>query len=630
MMTEIPFPGRQKQKRCADIVSAGEWFGIFLSQENWPLPDVKTSEQPSEKEIRAELDRLLQSPIFLQSDRLARFLRFAIENALAGSTDNLKEYVIGTEVYQRRPPYHPSQDSIVRTEARRLRAKLKEYYESEGRLNPVFIYFRPGTYVPLFRRNELHNEARSNHFEEESAWLTKGAGVTVGVLPLLDLSGHPLSARCAQAVTDELIHHLTRTDGVRVIARATQQSLEDKLHDAPALSRKFGIQVFVEGTVREDFNRLLVTARVLDSDGFQLSSHRFETVASPEALAQVQEKLAIAFVNRARPEISHVRHRSAAPGALVLAVYPLVMHAETLLDEGSEANLQAAMSKFQEAARLAPVYARSWCGMSNCHTEAALRGTPFSATSVSAGRQAALRAMELDPGMIEPYSCMASVQALEWDWKSAEKNFQHSLSLGKLVSASRRYGLFLAAQGRNDEAEHYLDIAEEGDPFSNRQKESRLWFLHLTRRFDEALRRLSGPPIYGTYPLECQFLFALISAEAGDTDRAKQLIESIRAASAGHPPMMAGIAEVLALCGETGSVNQIIDNYRFFSGRVISRVRQALLALALKDQEQAMTFLVSALEEREAELLWIATDPRFDSLRETESFRKIVRQVLPA
>ncbi len=45
----------------------------------------------------------------------------------------LKEYVIGTEVYDRKPPYHPSQDSIVRTEARRLRAKLKEYYESEGK-----------------------------------------------------------------------------------------------------------------------------------------------------------------------------------------------------------------------------------------------------------------------------------------------------------------------------------------------------------------------------------------------------------------------------------------------------------------------------------------------------------------
>lgn len=84
----------------------------------------------SEDTVRAELDRILGSPIFAQSDRLGRFLRFAVEHAIGGTGEGLKEYIIGTEVYDRKPPYHPSQDSIVRTEARRLRTKLKEYYES--------------------------------------------------------------------------------------------------------------------------------------------------------------------------------------------------------------------------------------------------------------------------------------------------------------------------------------------------------------------------------------------------------------------------------------------------------------------------------------------------------------------
>src|SRR6204780_2044860 len=146
-----------------------------------------TSENLSEQEVRAELDRLLESALFLQSDRLGRFLRFAIENTLAGTPELLKEYVIGVEVYDRKPPYHPSQDSIVRTEARRLRAKLKEYYESEGRENPVFIYFRPGTYVPLFRRNETAPSPQDD-------LVVKGVGVAVAVLPLIDLSNRPLSA----------------------------------------------------------------------------------------------------------------------------------------------------------------------------------------------------------------------------------------------------------------------------------------------------------------------------------------------------------------------------------------------------------------------------------------------------
>jgi len=103
------------------------------------------------KAIREELARVLESSIFVQSDRLARFLRFTVEITLAGEGATLKEYLIGTEVYDRKPPYHPSADSIVRSEARRLRNKLRQYYESAGKDDPVFIYYRTGSYVPAFR-----------------------------------------------------------------------------------------------------------------------------------------------------------------------------------------------------------------------------------------------------------------------------------------------------------------------------------------------------------------------------------------------------------------------------------------------------------------------------------------------
>ena len=95
--------------------------------------------------VREEVERILGSSIFAQSDRLARFLRFTVDNALAGKSAALKEYLIGTEVYDRKPPYHPSVDSIVRSEARRLRNKLRQYYESVGKDDPVFIYYRTGS-----------------------------------------------------------------------------------------------------------------------------------------------------------------------------------------------------------------------------------------------------------------------------------------------------------------------------------------------------------------------------------------------------------------------------------------------------------------------------------------------------
>jgi hypothetical protein len=55
------------------------------------------------------------------------------------------------DVYDRQASHDPSEDSIVRGQARRLRQKLKQYYESAGKDNPALIYYRPGSNVPVFR-----------------------------------------------------------------------------------------------------------------------------------------------------------------------------------------------------------------------------------------------------------------------------------------------------------------------------------------------------------------------------------------------------------------------------------------------------------------------------------------------
>src|SRR5260370_35981207 len=93
-------------------------------RENLVISESKSGEKISEEAIREALSRILESAMFIQSDRLSRFLRFTVEATLAGEADMLKADVIGTEVYDRRPPYHPSAGSIVSSESRSLRSKL--------------------------------------------------------------------------------------------------------------------------------------------------------------------------------------------------------------------------------------------------------------------------------------------------------------------------------------------------------------------------------------------------------------------------------------------------------------------------------------------------------------------------
>ena len=140
---------------------------------NLAVTEPKAESDVPEFAIREQLLRMLESPIFVNSHRLSRFLRFTVETTLAGQVETLKEYLIGTEVYDRKPPYHPSVDSIVRSEARRLRNKLKQYYESVGKDDSVFIYYRPGGYTPVFRL-QRKNRNRAETARALSDFLAEG------------------------------------------------------------------------------------------------------------------------------------------------------------------------------------------------------------------------------------------------------------------------------------------------------------------------------------------------------------------------------------------------------------------------------------------------------------------------
>src|SRR5580658_9029692 len=104
--------------------------------------------------VRATLDKILSSPGFANAERLTRFLRYTVEETLNGQTDKLKESLLGIDVFGRKPTYDPRVDAVVRTEAVKLRARLRDYYESEGREDEIIIDLPKGGYIPVFRFRE--------------------------------------------------------------------------------------------------------------------------------------------------------------------------------------------------------------------------------------------------------------------------------------------------------------------------------------------------------------------------------------------------------------------------------------------------------------------------------------------
>jgi TolB-like protein len=580
----------------------------------------------SEDLVRAELARVLESPIFAQSDRLGRFLRFAVEHAISGTDEGLKEYVIGTEVYDRKPPYHPSQDSIVRTEARRLRTKLKEYYESEGRDNPLFIYFRPGSYIPVFKSKAPADESEAGASTSGDGVFIEGPGVAVAVIPFHAASAQPLCAEYASGVTDELVHELMQCEGVRVVGTSSIAQLAAQVADIPSFAERLGVQIVFEGSVRVEGSRVRVNSRMLSADGFQLWAQRFDAEADPASIFTVQEQFASALVNRVRPQQTIVRQAKASSGPTILAIYPALLKAEAQLEEGDEADVQAALAKFQEIAQMTPGYARPYSRLAQCYCWLAVHGTEPSAGMISLAMASSDRAIELDPEMSLALAVKASCLALQWDWAGSERVFKQALKAGFHSGSARQYAMLLAVLGRFDEAWPYLQKAQQTDPFSPLQKVECAKFLYMSRRYREALELFAEPLRFGPLPLEAELYLALIHAQLGQIDEARRLARLILRNGGAQTWLRGSAGNIVARCGDPAQGEG--DAAEPIAAAAPARhYRQALFFTSAGDSDKALASLSAAFEQREPELPWLAVDPRFDSIRRDPRFHEIVRKV---
>jgi hypothetical protein len=111
-----------------------------------------------EEITRAQVERILHSETFRNSEALRRLMKFLCEKSLAGEADQLKEYSVGIDALGKPPTYDPRQDSVVRIQVARLRQKLAEYYRVEGKDDPLIVELPKGRFKISFEPRVMEKE----------------------------------------------------------------------------------------------------------------------------------------------------------------------------------------------------------------------------------------------------------------------------------------------------------------------------------------------------------------------------------------------------------------------------------------------------------------------------------------
>ncbi|MET3709362.1 TolB-like protein [Sphingomonas trueperi] len=244
-------------------------------------------EEPTADAVRGQLERL-RTHAFAGSGKLFSFLRFVVDEALAGRAATLKELVIGIELYGGVVDYDPRIDSTVRVEARRLRRKLDAYYSGQGAGDAVIISMPTGSYAPCFR---MRVEAEPVLPKLPEAVLR---APMLAVLPFTALCGEERAF--AAGLTDELIHAAERAVRFRAAPRAIMFQFRETRYSLDVVAAEAGADLVLHGTVRRAQDVRRIAMELSNRWGQILWSDRMD-VAGDDDLA-AQERIAAEILTR--------------------------------------------------------------------------------------------------------------------------------------------------------------------------------------------------------------------------------------------------------------------------------------------------------------------------------------------
>jgi serine/threonine-protein kinase len=571
-------------------------------------------------EVQDQVNRILASPEFRRSARLQRFLRLAVERTLAGEIDQMKEYIVGREVFDRGADYDPGVDSIVRVEAQRLRRKLREYYQTHGCQDPILITFQSGSYVPAFARVVHPEPALVAAEPERVVTLVRPNPRTVAVLPFSNLSPEPEQEYFCDGITEDIINAVSSIPKLQVIGRTSLFALK-RIEDPHEIGIRLGAGTIIEGTVRKAGELLRVSARIIDSGTRRVKwSHVFDRKASDVFSIENEIASSIAHALRAVWQPEWIQK---APST---EAYVLYLKGRQAWNQLSLKGYQSAIEQFNYAISLYPDYAAPYAGLADAHTWLALWGMMRPREALPKGKHAALEALRLDPASAQAHSSLAAAKFFfDWDWQESLRLSNAALELQpSYLDGLHIYGTCLFFLGRFEEARACLEPAVRLDPLSFRMNRTMGSLCYLRGRASEAERWLEAAIALEPDSTESHYLLARLYLQQHRYDAA--LNEALKCQKDPPSALALGILGVaLKRNGDEAGAWSTVERLAAMSSvEYVDPLASALVHVALGNSDAALECLETSLVERSPAALLLNVDPLFDEIRSDPRFQSLV------
>ncbi|HWQ03560.1 MAG TPA: protein kinase [Candidatus Nitrosotenuis sp.] len=452
---------------------------------------------------------------------------------------------------------------------------------------------------------------------------------SIAVLPLANMTGDPAQEYFADGLTEALITEMWRIKALKVISRTSVMQYKSVKKPLPEIARELKVDAVVEGSVFREGDTVRITVQLIAA---QSDTHLWAKSYQREmrSVLSLQSEVARAIAQQIQVALTpEEEKRFARRSEVSPEAHALYLQARRLFnqEQTSKEGLEESIALYNKALAIEPNFAAAHAGIANSLTSLSGVGYLRADEGFPKAREAAMKALELDPDNGEAMSALAMVKyQLDHDWKGAEENFRLALELSpNSAIVHQRYSYLLTTLNRKAEAINAAQRAQELDPLSLNINVQAADVYRQFKDFDRALAELDR--MESLYPGD---VFAGFQRACTFADQQKYDL-AIRTFLARRVPTANtnwALGYSYGMAGQKAEARRVLD---FLLARRKERyVWPSIIAvvyIGLGEKDKAFEWLELGYKERDYWILFLQTGVFFDPLREDPRFADLVRRM---
>jgi serine/threonine-protein kinase len=405
----------------------------------------------------------------------------------------------------------------------------------------------------------------------------------------------------------------------------------DRQQDVRALGQSLQVAAVLTCSVRISGTPLRVRAQLIEaSSGIYLWSETYDRPLGD--LFSIQEEIARAIVRTLRLQLSG-RFEAApiARGGANIGAYDLYLQGRHQWNKRTREGLTRSVHLFEQAIAVDSGFALAYSGLADAYALQADFAILCTREAIPKAREAARRALELDPDLAEAWTSLAFIRSLfDWEWVEAELMYRRAIELNPSYATARHWlGVdFLAILGRLDEALVSVEEALRLDPLSFAIHDAKGIVLVLQRDYAAAADHYRSLANAAPDRFRAWSGLGRASIHYGRFDDAIHAFERALSLGGDVPNVLSAAAQAYAFAGRGGEARRMLA--RLNEATVTSFVPSPCMAMAhmaVGEVEEALRWLEHGCEEREVSLAPLRIHPAYDALRTEPRFQAILRRM---